>query len=48
MIEKIAVTDIVKIAEKAGEKVLEIYHSREINWEVEAKADDSPPNHCRP
>jgi 3'(2'), 5'-bisphosphate nucleotidase len=42
MIEKIALSDIVRIAEKAGEKVLEIYHSKDINWEVEAKADDSP------
>lgn len=36
------ITRVVEIARKAGERILEIYHDPEMDWGVEAKADDSP------
>ncbi len=34
--------EVCRIAEKAGRAVLEIYRDPNADWEVEAKADDSP------
>jgi len=33
---------VCRIAEKAGEAILDIYQDQNTSWEVEAKADDSP------
>lgn len=36
------IENIIAIAEKAGQKILEIYHNDQLDWELDKKADNSP------
>lgn len=38
----IKINELESIARKAGDKILEIYHSASDDWEVSMKSDDSP------
>lgn len=42
MTKRINIRDIVEIAKKAGDKVIEIYNTNTENWNVETKSDNSP------
>lgn len=42
LVQRIDVSDVVRVAVDAGKKILEIYHGEPDQWDVERKSDASP------